>query len=342
MATQKDVAKRAGVSFITVSRVVNGLNNVKEETRRRVEQAIWELKYYPNALGRALNSGRVGTIGVVTPIRMHTDFGADYYLISILNGIEHWCRKNASDLIISTQASQDENPDLLNLYHKRKVDGIVFVGFQRVPSSVINEIHGERIPSVIIADRPSFDDLPWIDTDNINAGSQALEQLLNHGCQRVGVVLHDINVMENLNIWDRWLGIKETIQNRNLKWSEEWKIDVPDLTLDSGAMAFHAWKNLGSNRPDGMICGNDHLAIGFIREALANGIRVPEDVKVIGFDGIPEGRWLIPDLATMVQPLSDMGYLAAEFLEARMTSNAHSTSLTRIMPLTFRNGKSIG
>ena len=342
MSTQKDVAKRAGVSFITVSRVVNGLNNVKEETRRRVEQAIWELKYYPNALGRALNSGRVGTVGVVTPIRMHTDFGADYYLISILNGIEHWCRKNASDLIISTQASQDENPDLLNLYHKRKVDGIVFVGFQRIPSSVINEIHGESIPSVIIADRPSFDDLPWIDTDNVDAGRQAVEQLLKYGCHRVGAVLHDTNVMENLNIWDRWLGIYEAIQTRKLEWKDEWKISVSDLTLDSGGKAFHLWKSLGSNRPDGVICGNDHLAIGFIREATANGIKIPEDVKVIGFDGIPEGRWLTPDLATFVQPLSDMGYLAAEFLEARLTSKSNSAPLTKIVPLSFRSGKSLG
>ncbi len=338
MATQKDVAQRAGVSFITVSRVVNGLDNVKEETRRRVEEAIRELRYHPNHLGRALNQGKTGTWGVETPISIRSHFWGEQYLIAILDGIERRCRDTHQDLILSTEASENQTSDVLRLYRQRKVDGLIFIGFQRLGTGVIEEIREDQIPCVVIAERPADNLLSWVDTENFEAGREAIHRLYQAGKRKLGFVVHDPKALYNFNVEQRLAGGQEELKSLGLPYDKDVYL-VSDLGEAEGEAFFSRWKDLGAQRPDGLVFGNDLLAIGFTRAAVAAGVSIPHDVAYVGFDALPQGRWGRPQLASFAQPFGQMGYEAVKLLEQRCQKQVESRSLT--LPLTFQPGDTL-
>ncbi|NNM54545.1 MAG: LacI family DNA-binding transcriptional regulator [Spirochaetales bacterium] len=339
MATQKDVAQRAGVSFITVSRVVNGLDNVKEETRLRVEEAIRELRYHPNHLGRALNQGKTGTWGVETPISIRSHFWGEQYLIAILDGIERRCRDTHQDLILSTEASENQSSDVLRLYRQKKVDGLVFIGFQRIAAHVIEEIREDHIPCVVIAERPDEPSVSWVDTQNFEAGLEAVVRLTQAGKNKIGFVVHDQAELYNFNVDQRLAGGLAELNRLGADKSLRSIFTVNDLGEAEGEAFFYRWQNLGRNRPDGLVFGNDLLAIGFTRAAIEAGTNIPQDVAYVGFDALPQGRWVRPQLASFAQPFGQMGYEAVKLLEQRCQKQAEPRFLT--LPLTFQPGDTL-
>ena len=145
----------AGVSFITVSRVINNMGNVKEEIRIKVEAAIEELGYYPNILGRGLNQGLTKTIGVVASIPEDTSLESNHYYSGLLEGIESVCREKRFDLLLSTQRISDGDFDYLRLFYQRKADGMIFLGDTSLSDKEIGKIDNEKVPAVVICDRPT-------------------------------------------------------------------------------------------------------------------------------------------------------------------------------------------
>ena len=141
MVTQKEVAKFAGVSFITVSRVINGEPNVKEETRQKVLSAIEALGYAPSFAGQVLNSGKCNTIGVLSPIPFKKSIRS-FYMMDVLAGITDVCHKNNTDMLINIvpEVGKVPNYDYLRAYKQKKVDGIIYVGLRKIPSEMLSRI----------------------------------------------------------------------------------------------------------------------------------------------------------------------------------------------------------
>jgi len=336
MVTQKDVANRAGVSFITVSRVVNGLGNVKEDTRDRVLEAIQELKYHPNHLGKALKSGRNATIGVVALRPFEVDLEVNLYLVGLLDGIEKAARGQHCDLLFSTDSYLKPGQDFLRLFHQRKVDGLIFVGFQNIPASQIAEIEASGIPVIAIADRPESPAIGWVDTDNREAGRKAAAEVLAAGHRRTAFVSLQAGAFANQNVTDRRDGFLEALAQR--KDASCTVLEV-ELSEEGGREAMHLCMK-AAQRPTVVVCGNDNLALGLMKEALTSGLELPRDLSVVGFDAFLPGRFYHPDLASFRQPLTQMGTAAVEMLAERIEAPGGARS-TRLFSLEFVPGNSL-
>lgn len=338
MVTQKEVAVRAGVSFITVSRVINNQGNVREETRLRVLEAIRELNYHPNHLGQALNSGRNNTIGIVTPIRFEGGLRANLYLIGILDGIERACRERHLDLHLSTESISDSGFDFLRPWHQRKVDGVIFIGLQKMGEDQMREIETERIPCVAIADRPTSAAISWIDSDNEAAGYASTLRLLELGHRRIAFLGIHAGEFINQNIEDRHRGYCRALAEAGLEPRPEWQLEG-NFSAESGQRAFEQMLALAGEKPTALFCGNDDMALGAMQCAMTLGYRVPDDFAFIGFDCSPAGRFSRPSLASNLQPLEAMGYEAVCQL-VRQIGDPDSERGSAVMPITQVDGGS--
>jgi len=337
VVTQKDVAARAGVSFITVSRVVNGLGNVKEDTRKRVQEVIEELNYHPNHLGKALNSGRNSTIGVVAMRPFEASLEANLYLIGLLDGIEKASRARQCDLLLSAELYLEPGVDFLRLYRQRKVDGLIFVGFQNIPEKQIAEIESMDLPAISISDRPATPAVSWVDTDNLEAGRKAAEIALQAGHRDLAFVsLLPRGSFSNQNILDRRDGFLEGVGGCS---EARCRVIESDLSIEGGRQALRDLMTL-KPRPTCVVCGNDNMALGLMQEAQVQGLNLPGDLSVMGFDGFLPGRFHNPGLASFRQPLSAMGAASVELLFERL-DHPERGKASRVFSLEYVDGRSL-
>jgi LacI family transcriptional regulator len=313
MATQRDVAERAGVSFITVSRVVNGRGNVKKETRLRIERAIQELGYYPNSQGRSLNSGRTAIIGVIASVVSTRSLEGDLYYSGLLEGVELACRKHRYDMLLSTQRITDRDFDYLRLFSQKKVDGTIFFGDYMLPEADTARIERERIPIVVVADRPASPAIGWVDADNEHGGYQSALKLIGLGHRRIAFI--GVN-NRNVNITDRLLGVRRACAEKGLRFFDK---DVLKVDMGSDPDPAIIAELLGhGDRATGVVCGTDLIAIGLLNAARERSLEIPGDLSIIGFDGIQMVRYTHPPITSNRQPLGEMGFTAAEFLFRRI------------------------
>jgi LacI family transcriptional regulator len=337
MTTQIDVAKKAGVSSITVSRVVNGMGNVTEKTRIRIQKAIEELGYYPNSQGRALKGGRTAIIGVIAPVLGlgSRSLEGDLYYAGLLEGVELACRKHHYDMLLSTQGIYDHDFDYLRLYSQKKVDGSLLFGVYMLSEKETARIERERIPIVVVGDRPENQSISWVDTDNEKAGFQSAVKLITMGHRRIAF----IGIKRpNRNIGDRLVGVRRAMKANRLPFFDE-DLFMMDQTTDPGQSIVDDLISR-KERPTAIICGTDRVAIGLLNAARERSIGVPRDLSIVGFDGIQMIRHTTPPLTSNRQPLSEMGFAAAEIL-LRSIENPKVPSERRIFSLEEIPGASI-
>jgi len=313
LATQKEVAELAGVSFITVSRVINNMGNVKEETRKKVEAAVKELNYYPNILGRGLNQGLTGSIGVVASIPEDTSLESNPYYSSLLEGIETVCREKRFDLLLSTQRLADIDFDYLRLYYQRKADGMIFLGETDFSEDEIVKIDDENIPCVVIGDRPKSKTISFVDSDNVQGGFDCTKSLFDRGHRRIAFLSVEAF---NLNVHDREIGYRNALKDAGIPIDEN-LIGKGDFSEQSGADFLEMLLKL-DNPPTALICGTDYMALGAFTFAKSNRIKVPENISIIGYDAMDLIRFTNPPLTSNKQPLVKMGSEAAEMLFHRI------------------------
>lgn len=340
MVTQKDVANLAGVSFITVSRVINGERNVKEETRRKVQSAIDKLGYSPSFAGQVLNSGRCNTIAILTPIPFRQSMRT-FYLMEILAGIEEICNRNKIDMMIGIvpEAENNSNFDYLRPYKQKKVDGIIYVGLKKLPNEMISELDKRKLPCVVIGDRPNNKLMSWVDTDNFEAGYNSVQQLWNHGHRQIAFIGINKDIY-NENITDREKGFIKALNDLGAKYNPEDYIirtELPSPTIDAEVQnAFSKWKK----KPTAIFCGTDWLVPGTIQGIKKYGLSVPDDISIVGFDGFINLTYFYMNIATFPQPLREMGQRAAEILLNHI-KNPEQKKETAVFKVPFQDGDSL-
>ena len=211
MVTQKDVANLAGVSFITVSRVINGEQNVKEETRRKVQAAIEQLGYAPSFAGQVLNSGKCNTIGILSPIPFYKAIRS-FYMMELLAGINEVCQEKDVDMLINIVPEVGKVPeyDYLRSYKQKKVDGIIYMGLRKLPAEMLSELQLRKLPCVVIGDRPESDLISWVDTDNVSAAKNAVNEIWKKGHRKIAFVGLKKSIY-NANVSDREKSYVETL-----------------------------------------------------------------------------------------------------------------------------------
>jgi LacI family transcriptional regulator len=304
--TLQDVAKLAGVSTKTVSRVVNNQGEISEATRQRVQAAIERLSYRPNILARSLVNQRSDTLAVVA-------WGIDYFGPShTVVGIE----QQAYDLGYSLLLSLLPRPDDINVgsiidtFVARRVDGIIWavpeVGDNR---AWIQPDRLEQLPPIVFLSTAPRPGLSVIAVDNRSGGMQATQHLVDQGRRKIGVITGPLAWWEAR---ERYAGWQDALQQAGLTAS-------PSLVAEgdwSAASGDGAMRALLAQQPDidAVFACSDQIALGALGVAHQVGRRVPQDLAIVGFDNIPESAFFWPSLTTVYQQLVDVGCIAVKTL----------------------------
>ncbi|SEO66676.1 LacI family DNA-binding transcriptional regulator [Aquisalimonas asiatica] len=297
--TVLEVAKVAGVSVSTVSRILNGTARVSEAKRQAVEDAIAALDFEPNALAQSLKRGRSMTVGVLTQ-----DVSSSYFT-ETLKGVEHALTDTGyAPLIASGHWNAEEEAHRVRLLIARRVDGIIILS-GNLTSAQITQYSGQ-VPVVATGHRIEAPKAWAIELDNERGGVMATRHLLDLGHRRIA---HIRGPEEHADAEQRFAGYRRALEEAGVQYDE--RLVVPgDFYETSGVLGVA--ELLARGAPfTAIFAANDQMAYG-VRLALSRqGIRVPDDISLIGFDDLPGSLYTTPPLTTVRQPLFDMGRIAA-------------------------------
>jgi DNA-binding LacI/PurR family transcriptional regulator len=311
MTTLSEVAARAGVSVRTVSNVVNDFAHVAPATRAKVQLVLDELGYRPNLAARQLRGGRTGMIGLVVPEIASPYFGE---LASAL--VTAAAERGWTVLIDETGGDADRERLLLGSSGAQLVDGLIFSPWALGPDELNRRPGG--VPVVLLGERGADGLVDHVAIDNVAAATEATDHLLDLGRRRiaaVGVQPH----LENNTAAQRLAGYRTALCAVGIAPAPELQIGVRRLHRADGAAAMRALL-AGNSRPDAVFCFTDELALGALRTLADHGLRVPDEVAVLGFDDIEDGRYSVPSLSTIAPAKDEIAVLALESLLARISA----------------------
>lgn len=303
--TIRDVAKAAGVSPATVSRVVNETTAeypVRPDTRTRVMTAIDSLGYRPNEMARSLLLKKSGLVGLIVP-----DISNPYYP-DVSRGVEDVANANGYKVMFcSTDRSAEKARSYIDALLVKRVDGIIVVGGgDEVQLSV--ETIGSYDTKVVLIGRSSGT-FPTVQIDNVGAAKTATEHLLGLGHRRIGLIAAG---SESSSVRERLRGYRESLDSHGLAFDEDLVVDG-DFTEAGGYDAARRMLDL-DKRPTAIFAANDRMALGAMAATADQGLRVPADVAIVGFDDVPMSSFLRPALTTVSIASSELGAQAMEIV----------------------------
>ena len=307
MYTIKDVAKRAGVSVATVSRVLNGTETVREQTRRQVEEAIEALQYSPNGLGRNLRRLETKKILVVLSTI------SNQFHSRIVRGIEDRAMEEGYDVLIGT--TRDRMETLLRYFEMiqtRQVDGAIFMSTHFSKAEEFDFLN-QDYPIVCACEPLGDSQVPYVGIDDEKAARDAVQYLISKGYRRIALISAGEFLKGTLGSSSlREQGYRQVMAENGLEVSED-LIIREGLAYNSGKRAAEKILSMES-RPDAVFACSDAAAIGLIRELHTRGVRVPEDLAVMGFDNTAMSEVTYPSVTTVAQPQYQIGIKAMDLL----------------------------
>ena len=308
MVTMKDVARAAGVSVATVSHVINSTRFVSTELAERVNAAMTELGYTPNGTARSLRVRRTNTIGLVVPDNSNPFFAELARLVE-----EDGFRAGYTTILgNSTEQPVRERQYVETLLSKR-VDGLILAPTRHDNGGLQRLVRAARIP-IVFVDRDV--DVPGVDKvlyDTENGGYAAGRHLLELGHERIACIA---GPSELSSVRARATGLRRALDEAGIELRSDWVAEA-DLQYAGGREAT-ARLLAADDGFTAVFAANDLMAVGAIRELTARGIRVPDDVSVVGFDDAPLAVMVSPTLTTVRQPLAEMATIAVSLLLARV------------------------
>ncbi|MCB0022507.1 MAG: LacI family DNA-binding transcriptional regulator [Caldilinea sp.] len=313
-ATIADVAKLAGVSTATVSRVINRAGKVNAETEARVRAAIHELGYLPHIAARGLASNRTNTIGLIFP-----EISSHYYA-TVLRGIEQvTMRERYALLIVSVNSLNREDLEMLLPLGEHNTDGLI-IFTNSLPADIMERLHAHGFPMVLLHHTPPATvAIPHIHFANESGAYTAVEHLIvAHGCRRI-VLLR--GPADNEDAAAREAGYRRAIANHGLPVAPELLLEGEfNEAVAEAAIATFLGRAIEF---DAIFATDDESAWGAMTALRAAGRRVPEDVAIAGFDDGLLSRHLTPALTTVHAPIQEAGCRAAEMLLCAIHARDH-------------------
>jgi LacI family transcriptional regulator len=327
MSTIRDVARLAGVSTMTVSRVINSTGYTSLETRARVKGAIAELGYVPNAVARHLRSKQTKAIALVL-----SDITNPFFT-TIARGVEDVAGpRGFSVMFCNTDESEDKEGRYLRLLVERQVDGVLLVPAGS-PNPSIRLLRAHKVPLVVLDRR-----VPGRRVDNVRCDSEAgayalARHLIGLGHRRIGVLTGRRAISTSL---DRVAGVRRALDEAGLGLDEalvRWGgFNFGDLNLADGYQMTGEVLSATADPPTALFAANNFIAFGAIRALREMGIRVPDDISVVAFDDLP-AEWVSdPFLTVAAQPAYDIGRRAAEMVIDSLTGERAKTGESLVLP----------
>lgn len=302
MTNIKMIARKAGVSISTVSRVMNGSKPVSEDLQKRVLDAVKQMNYKPNSIARSLILNKTNLIGVVVP-----DVSNSFHA-QLLSGIESYAAQEDYGVIIcNVYRNWDKQQKYFNLMTERHVDGIILLhdntleeisNFQKICST----------PLVFASVPVKGASIPFVGIDEIQAAYDAVSHLISKGHENIGLIFGECYALGEL----RKEGYCRALEDHGIRLREAVMVHRPS-GVEYGYQAMEQLLDL-DDHPTAVFCVSDEMAVGALDCVLDRGLKVPDDVSLIGFDDIDLSQVVRPKLTTVHQPIYDIGREAARLL----------------------------
>ncbi|TFE29439.1 LacI family DNA-binding transcriptional regulator [Cohnella luojiensis] len=320
LTNRKEVAKLAGVSEATVSRVLNGVGPMKESTRERVLDAAKRLNYELNAVASSFARGKSGNLGVVLPYVPKVHLFSTYYFSELLSGIGEAVRSKGYGLLLLFR-DPSAVYDYASLYRTQRVDACIVLGTNTAETELegINRLAEERLPFCVMDQKFDNPLVSIVAADHEQGSYDAVKHLISKGCQRIGFLNGS---MQYSNSWDRMSGYLRALEEAEIKFDES-IVYQGNYSRTSGKNAAEdVYRDL--NELDAIFVGNDRMAIGLMQGLREKGCRLPEDLKIVSYDDSDAASLTEPPLTTVKVPFFEMGRLAAERLLALLADKENS------------------
>jgi len=294
--TIKEIAKIAGVSTATVSKVINGKDqNISENTRNRILKIVDEEGYIPNSIARSLKVNETKTLGLIVPDVVNQFFS------ELARGVEDAAEKEGYTLILcNTDNNKEKEENYIKVMQQKMVDGIILAPAEdrfKIPMS-------RKIPLVVLDRDISVDrEIGRIGIDNEEATYKSCSHLIEKGCKNIAFIS---SKNDNKSTYDRFSGYKRALMDNNINYNED-LIYLEQFDVTTGYNGIYKIYENTEIEIDGVCCGNDLIAIGAIKAIKESGRIIPRDVKVIGLDDIDMAKYVNPSLTTVKQPIYLMG-----------------------------------
>lgn len=299
-----DVAREANVSMATVSRVVNGNQNVKPATRKKVLEVIERLEYRPNAVARGLASKKTTSVGVIIP-----DISNNLYA-ELARGIEDIATMYRYNIILSNSDQNEKKElELLNTMLGKQVDGIVMMS-DKVTPTLSKAIKHSPVPVVLAGSIDKENSTASVNIDYFKAVYEAIQLFIQAGHKEIGFVSGPLDY--TINGQYKLEAYKKALLDAGLPFNEEY-IEANEGTYDD---ALQVWESFGKlpKRPTAVFAASDEIALGLIHGAQDAGVNVPGDVEIMSFENSKLARMVRPQLSSVVLPLYDIGAVSMRLL----------------------------
>ncbi len=300
-----EIAREAGVSRSTVSRVLNQHPNVSKKARERVLSVTERLNFQPNLAARSLAAGRTRILGLVIPMRVPALFTDPYYPI-LIQGISAACNARDYSVMLWLAEPEYERRTMQKILQGGLIDGVIVSGML-VNDPIVDALRARTMPFVLVGRFASDGLLTFVDVDDLNSAREMVSYLLRSGYRRIATITGPQNM--NVGI-DRLAGYRAALRARGRE-PDSTLIVESDFTEEGG---YHAMQRLLPHNPDAVFAASDAMAVGALRALREAGRRVPDDVALAGFDDMPFAARTEPPLTTVRQPIHRMGMVAAEVL----------------------------
>ncbi len=304
----EDIAKKVGVSRSTVSRVINNQPYVGERTRQRVLKVIEQEQFQPDPAARALVTGRTEIIGVAIPQTNNVFFGDNSYFPMLLQGIAETTIKRDYAMLVWLGHSHEERTHFSErVSRNRQPDGLIIASVTENDPLFSRLIDMKRM-FVMVETPPRYDDMVnYVTIDNVRASEQAVEHLSGLGYRRIASITGQLDIRDGA---DRLKGYKSGLEGVGLVVDP--KLIYPgQFSRDYG---YAGMKALLPHKPDAVVCGGDTIAIGAIDAIREAGLRVPDDIAIVGFDDLDVAQESDPPLTTIRHSVQRVGEVAAQLL----------------------------
>ncbi|RYG34177.1 LacI family transcriptional regulator [bacterium] len=310
-ATLKEIAQEAGVSICTASVVLNNSSSgsrISAKTRESVLEIASRLGYRANQIAQSLNAGRTRVIGIV-PAAAETNIMLGPHLQHVLNGVANETEKQGYDISLITRCDQSNVASLIDVLMGGRLDGVIVVA-PRTGSKLVSVLQREGLPLAVIDGDPEECAQIFM-VDNASAVESAVRHLYDLGHRSIGHIAGDQRLYEGRARKDRFFEVTARLGMRvDLRW-----VQLGGFEFDGGRIGMKRILQ-GPTQPTAVFCGNDEMAFGALQAAQAMGLRVPEDISIVGFDDVPMASYATPALTTVRQPVDEIARAAAAALLA--------------------------
>ncbi len=315
MSTILDVAKLAGVSTATVSRVINSPETVRPQTREKVTRAMKTCNYKYNSLARGFATKQTNTIGLIIPTINNPIFAES------TRGVQDYADQRKTQVILgNTYYQYDQEKTLVKTLREKQVDGLI-ITTTNPRGNILKILADENYPFVLLYSTIKTGPFWAVGIDNYRGGYKVTDHFISLGHRRIGMVAGNFSISDRS--FHRWHGYRQCLLDHGIAYDKKLLIQT-DYSLTEGQGSVKTLLSL-ADPPTAIFCSNDYLALGAMKGARELGLKLPKDLSIVGFDDIEIASFVIPALTTIRQPAYEMGKLGAELLFQRMENPATPT-----------------